>query len=177
DEAIADAVRRQEEIGLRAVTDGEIRRRTWHMDFYYQIGGLAKVEETVEVPFQNEAGALPFQIEGVRAAGKLRLDRTIFGEDFTYLKSVAHAVPKLTIPSPSVMHRRGGQLLDHTNPTVAKLYPDMDAFWPDLIAVYRAELAALAQLGCTYLQIDDTSWASLCDPGQRRAMDRLGSDG
>src|SRR5579863_1533823 len=112
DKAIAAAVRRQEELGLQAVTDGEMRRESWHMDFYRQIGGLAKADEVVQVPFKTESGDLAFAVEGVQVAGRLRLDKTIFGDDFAYLKSVAKATPKLTIPSPSVLHRRGGRLLD-----------------------------------------------------------------
>ena len=171
DKAIRDAVRMQEEVGLQAVTDGEMRRRTWHMDFYYRIGGIRKVDDKVQVPFHNDKGDLPFAIEGVEVDAPLRLTETIFGEDFSFLKSVAKATPKLTIPSPSVMHRRGGKV---ANPSV---YPDIGKFWNDLANVYAEELAGLAKLGCTYLQIDDTSFASLCDPQQREAMTKAGSDG
>ena len=178
DRAIRAAVKKQEELGLGAVTDGEMRRRSWHMDYFYGIGGLEKVDEKVEVPFHNEGGDFSFSIEGLKIAGKLRLDQTIFGEDFAYLKSVAHGVPKLTIPSPSVMHRRGGRLLDRTaNPDVHRIYADVDAFFDDLSAVYADEIERLGKLGLTYLQIDDTSWASLCDPEQRRQMTTSGSDG
>jgi 5-methyltetrahydropteroyltriglutamate--homocysteine methyltransferase len=171
DKAIRDAVRMQEEIGLQAVTDGEMRRRTWHMDFYYRVGGIRKVDDKVQVPFKNEKGDLPFAIEGVEVAEPLHLTETIFGEDFSFLKSVSKATPKLTIPSPSVMHRRGGKV---ANP---KIYPDIAKFWTDLSAVYADEIARLSALGCTYLQIDDTSFASLCDPHQREAMTKNGSDG
>jgi 5-methyltetrahydropteroyltriglutamate--homocysteine methyltransferase len=172
DKAIADAVRMQEEVGLLAVTDGEMRRRSWHMDFYYRIGGLSVSDERIPVPFRNDAGPIaPFALEGVRITGRLKLDETIFGTDFAYLKSVATATPKLTIPSPSVLHRRGGRMIDRS------IYPDIDALWADLGKVYADEVAALAKLGCTYLQIDDTSWASLCDPHQREQMSQAGSDG
>ncbi len=178
DRAIRDAVKKQEELGLGAVTDGEMRRRSWHMDFFYGVGGLEKVDEKVQVPFHNESGDFSFSIEGLKIAGKLRLEQTIFAEDFAYLKSVARAVPKLTIPSPSVMHRRGGRLLDRTaNPGVARIYADVDAFFHDLSAVYADEIERLGKLGLTYLQIDDTSWASLCDPEQRAQMNAAGSDG
>src|SRR5665213_2935683 len=178
DKAIRDAVRMQEEVGLEAVTDGEMRRRSWHMDFYYQIGGLARVDDKVQVPFPSEAGALPFETEGIRADGKLALNHTIFAEDFQFLKSIAKATPKLTIPSPSVMHRRGGQLLDpQRHPEIKTLYPEVEPFWRDLSAVYAAEIAGLHKIGCTYLQIDDTSFASLCDPRQRAAMSKEGADG
>ncbi|HUB97961.1 MAG TPA: 5-methyltetrahydropteroyltriglutamate--homocysteine S-methyltransferase [Stellaceae bacterium] len=178
DKAIAAAVRRQEEIGLMAVTDGELRRQTWHMDFYNQIGGLERVEEPVRLPFKNEQGEVPVVLEGVRVADRLRLSHTIFGDDFSFLKATAKATPKLTIPSPSVLHRRGGRLLDPAaNPAISRLYTDREQFWHDLAAVYAAEIAALSRLGCTYLQIDDTSWASLCDPALRQSVTRLGEDG
>jgi len=171
DKAIADAVRMQEEVGLQAVTDGEMRRQTWHMDFYQQIGGLAKINDRVTLPFRNETGEVPALLDGVRIAGRLKLEKTIFGDDFQYLKGVAKATPKLTIPSPSVLHRRGGRGVD------PKIYPDPAAFWDDLAAVYVAEIAALAKLGCTYLQIDDTSFATLCDPAHRAQMSQTGIDG
>ncbi|HZT50931.1 MAG TPA: 5-methyltetrahydropteroyltriglutamate--homocysteine S-methyltransferase [Stellaceae bacterium] len=171
DRAIAAAVRMQEEVGLEAVTDGEMRRQTWHLDFYHQIGGLAKSAEKVRVPFHTDAGDIPFDTEGMWITAPLRLEKTIFGDDFTYLKSVAKAVPKLTIPSPTVAHRRGGQMLNRA------VYADADAMWRDLSQVYRDEIAALARLGCTYLQIDDTSWAALCDPETRAALSKAGNDG
>jgi 5-methyltetrahydropteroyltriglutamate--homocysteine methyltransferase len=148
------------------------------MDFYYQIGGLVKVDDQVRLPFRNDEGEVPVVLDGMRVAERLRLDHTIFGDDFTYLKSTAKATPKLTIPSPSVLHRRGGRLLDAVAyPNVKQLYPDPDRFWHDLSAVYEAEIAALHKLGCTYLQLDDTSWASLCDPVQRQMVTKLGADG
>ena len=178
DKAIAAAVKRQEELGLEAVTDGEMRRETWHLDFYRQIGGIGNAKELVQVPFKNEAGALPFTTEAVVVTGRLGLDHTIFGDDFTYLKSLAKATAKLTIPSPSVLHRRGGRLLDKTaNPNLAAIYPDIEQVWRDLSAVYADEIAALGKLGCSYLQIDDTSWAGLCDPAQREMLRQSGSDG
>ena len=174
DRAIRAAVRKQEELGLGAVTDGEMRRRSWHMDFFYGIGGLEKVDEKVEVPFHNEGGDFSFSIEGLKIAGKLRLDQTIFGEDFAYLKSVAQGAPKLTIPSPSVMHRRGGRLLDRTaNPGVAShLSRYRRVVGRSERGLCRRDRARSASSACTYLQIDDTSWASLCDPEQRAADDR-----
>src|SRR4029077_19751654 len=102
------------------------------------------------------------------------LDKTIFGDDFAYLKSVTPAgtVPKLTIPSPSMLHYRGGRaVIDQA------AYPDMDRFWHDLAEVYAKEIAGLAALGCTYLQLDDTSLAYLNDPAQRAYVDSSGGDG
>jgi 5-methyltetrahydropteroyltriglutamate--homocysteine methyltransferase len=171
DKAVRDAVRMQEEVGLEAVTDGEMRRQTWHLDFYHRIGGIEKSRERVKVPFRTDASDVPFETEGLWISRKLKLDQPIFGEDFTFLKSVAKSVPKLTIPSPTVAHRRGGQMLNRA------VYADAEAMWRDLSQVYVDEIAALAKLGCTYLQIDDTSWASLCDPDTRDSLSKAGHDG
>ncbi|HKS89776.1 MAG TPA: 5-methyltetrahydropteroyltriglutamate--homocysteine S-methyltransferase [Stellaceae bacterium] len=174
DRAIADAVRMQAELGLAGVTDGEFRRGSWHMDFLYRIGGVEKTDRVLHIRFKNEAGTIEFAPAAHRVAGKLALGETIFGADFAYLKSVAPAgvVPKLTIPSPSMLHYRGGRAaIDQT------AYPDMDAFWHDLAAVYRQQIAGLAALGCTYLQLDDTSLAYLNDPAQREYVTSIGGDG
>ena len=173
-DAIRDAARMQHEIGLQGVTDGEFRRGSWHMDFLYQIGGVAKSDQVLRIQFRNETGPVEAALGAFRIDGKLALDNTIFGEDFAYLKSVAPAgtVPKLTIPSPSMLHYRGGRaVIDRTS------YPDLDAFWHDLAEVYRQEIAGLAAQGCTYLQLDDTSLAYLNDPAQRAYVTSIGGDG
>ncbi len=174
DTAIRDVVRMQQEIGLQGVTDGEFRRRSWHMDFLYQIGGVGRTDQTVRLPFKNETGAVEAALGGFRIGGKLRLEETIFGEDFAYLKAVAPAgtTPKLTIPSPSMLHYRGGRAAIDS-----AVYPDMDQFWDDLAQVYADEIAALHRLGCTYLQLDDTSLAYLNDPAQRAYVTSIGGDG
>jgi 5-methyltetrahydropteroyltriglutamate--homocysteine methyltransferase len=174
DRAIREAVRMQHEIGLQGVTDGEFRRGSWHMDFLYQIGGVAKTDQTLRIQFRNESGPVEAALGAFRIDGKLSLDNTIFAEDFAYLKSIAPpgTTPKLTIPSPSMLHYRGGRaVIDRAT------YPDMDAFWHDLAEVYRKEIAGLAALGCTYLQLDDTSLAYLNDPAQRAYVTSIGGDG
>jgi len=169
DSAIRDVVRMQEELGLQAVTDGEFRRGSWHMDFLYQVGGVTRVQDSLKVQFRNEQGGIEFTPAALRVTGPLRLTRCIFGEDFSFLKSVARGVPKLTIPSPSMMHYRGGRsVIDEA------VYPDLKLFWRDLKQVYADEVAALGDLGCTYLQLDDTSLAYLNDPAQRDYIARLG---
>ncbi len=172
DDAIREAVRMQEEIGLRGITDGEFRRTTWHLDFLYQIGGVAKSEQNLKIHFHNEQGELEFTSAALRIAGKLHLNRCIFADDFRFLRSVAKATPKLTIPSPSMLHYRGGRAA--IDPAV---YPQLEEFWHDLAEVYAAQLKALGDLGCTYLQLDDTSLAYLNDPAQREYITRLGGDG
>src|SRR5271167_2030874 len=174
DTAIRDATRMQQEVGLKGVTDGEFRRGSWHMDFLYQIGGVAKSDQTLRIQFKNEAGPVEAALGAFRIGRRLTLDKTIFAEDFAYLKSVAPAgmVAKLTIPSPSMLHYRGGRaVIDQA------AYPDIDPFWHDLAEVYKREIAGLAALGCTYLQLDDTSLAYLNDPAQRAYVDSIGSDG
>ncbi|HEU0155312.1 MAG TPA: 5-methyltetrahydropteroyltriglutamate--homocysteine S-methyltransferase [Stellaceae bacterium] len=175
DRAIAEVVRKQSEVGLRGVTDGEFRRGSWHMDFLYRIGGVGKSDRVLNIRFRNsEGGTVEFSPTAHRVAGKLKLDETIFGEDFAFLKSAAPAgtTAKLTIPSPSMLHYRGGRAAIDQN-----VYPDMDQFWHDLALVYRQEIAALSALGCSYLQLDDTSLAYLNDPAQRAYVDSIGGDG
>ena len=174
DAAIRDAVAMQREVGLTGVTDGEFRRGSWHMDFLYQIGGVAKTDQALRIQFRNERGPVEAALGAFRIGGRLALDKTIFAEDFSYLKSVAPegTVAKLTIPSPSMLHYRGGRaVIDRT------AYPEMEAFWHDLALVYRNEIAGLAAQGCTYLQLDDTSLAYLNDPAQRAYVDGIGGDG
>ena len=174
DAAIREAVLMQAEIGLNSVTDGEFRRRSWHMDFLYRIGGVAETGQALRLPFRNENGTVEAALGGFRIAAKLTLDDTIFGEDFAYLKSVAPAgtTAKLTIPSPSMLHYRGGPAA--IDPAV---YSDMEAFWADLAMVYAEEIRGLDALGCTYLQLDDTSLAYLNDPAQRAFVSAIGGDG
>lgn len=173
DEAIRDAVELQRRAGLRTVTDGETRRASWHMDFIYQLEGITKAPGDLKVHFRNADGELDFTPAAMRIDGKLGLGHTIFGDDFAFLRDAAHEgqVPKLTIPSPSMVHYRGGRAsVDES------LYPDMDAFWSDLTAAYREQVARVGELGCRYLQLDDTSLAYLGDPEQRREMAAKGED-
>jgi 5-methyltetrahydropteroyltriglutamate--homocysteine methyltransferase len=171
DDAIREVVRMQEEVGLQAATDGEFRRASWHMDFIYQLGGIHRAEEKLKVHFRNAQGTLDFAAAALKVDGKIRLDHTIFGDAFRFLKSVTRLTPKLTIPSPSMVHYRGGRA--SIDPAV---YPDVEQFWSDLSAAYADEVRALAALGCTYLQLDDTSLAYLNDPHQREEMAAKGED-
>jgi 5-methyltetrahydropteroyltriglutamate--homocysteine methyltransferase len=171
DKAILDGIKLQEDVGLEAITDGEMRRGSWHMDFLYRIGGVRKIEEDVVVKFRSEGGEVEFRPSGLRVAGKLKLDRPIFADDFTFVKSHTRHTPKLTIPSPSMMHYRGGRAAIDD-----KVYPEMDTFWSDLADVYRGEIKALADIGCTYLQIDDTTLSYMNDPAQRAYIDSIGGD-
>jgi 5-methyltetrahydropteroyltriglutamate--homocysteine methyltransferase len=172
DEAIREIVRKQEEIGLQSATDGEFRRASWHMDFIYQLDGITKEAGHIAVKFYNEDGEIEFTPAALHVDGKLGVSKTIFGDDFRFLqKTVTKNVPKLTIPSPSMVHYRGGKAA--IDPAV---YPELDAFWVDLVAAYREQVLRLGELGCTYLQFDDTSLAYMNDPHQREYIASIGGD-
>jgi 5-methyltetrahydropteroyltriglutamate--homocysteine methyltransferase len=172
DEAIAEAVRMQEEVGLRSATDGEFRRASWHMDFIYQLDGVSTAPGNLKVEFRNEEGTIEFTPAALHIDGKLGVSDTIFGEAFAYLKQQTTSVtPKLTIPSPSMVHYRGGRAAIDED-----VYPDMDGFWADLTGAYSEQVRRLGELGCTYLQFDDTSLAYLNDPKQRELMAAQGAD-
>jgi methionine synthase II (cobalamin-independent) len=171
DAEIRKVVKLQEDIGLRGVTDGEYRRGSWHMDFLYQVGGVTRAHDNLKVTFHNEKGDLEFTPAALRVSSKLKFEKGIFADDFQFLKSVATATPKLSIPSPSMMHYRGGRTAID-----AAVYPDLEEFWHDLGAVYAEQIAALGRLGCNYLQLDDTSLAYLNDPVQREYIATLGGD-
>jgi 5-methyltetrahydropteroyltriglutamate--homocysteine methyltransferase len=172
DAAIAEVVRMQEEVGLESATDGELRRSSWHMDFIYQLGGIGRTDEQLDVHFKSADGDLHFTSAALAVTDRVTLDRTIFGEDFEYLAAqVRTAVPKLTIPSPSMVHYRGGPAA--IDPAV---YPDVEEFWADLSAAYAEEVRRLGDLGCSYLQLDDTSLAYLNDPAQRAMLAERGDD-
>jgi 5-methyltetrahydropteroyltriglutamate--homocysteine methyltransferase len=172
DEAIGSVVKMQEDVGLRTATDGEFRRASWHMDFIYRLGGIDPAEEKLTVHFRNEQGDLDFMSAALKVHGKVRLDKTIFGEDFRALQGFVRAnVAKLTIPSPSMVHYRGGPA--SIDPAV---YPDIEEFWHDLSAAYAEQVRRISELGCTYLQFDDTSLAYLNDPAQRAQITARGDD-
>jgi 5-methyltetrahydropteroyltriglutamate--homocysteine methyltransferase len=172
DDAIREAVRMQEDVGLRAATDGELRRASWHMDFIYQLDGITKEAGHIAVKFFNENGEIEFTPAAMHVNGKLGVSHTIFGDDFTFLReTVTTSVPKLTIPSPSMVHFRSGKAA--IDPSV---YPDLDSFWADLTAAYADEVRRLGELGCTYLQFDDTSLAYMNDPHQRDYVESIGGD-
>jgi 5-methyltetrahydropteroyltriglutamate--homocysteine methyltransferase len=172
DQAVSDVVQMQEDVGLQSATDGEFRRTSWHMDFIYQLGGVRSGDEKLTVEFHNEQGELSFQAAALVVDEPISLPTTIFGDDFAALASMTTtATPKLTIPSPSMVHYRGGPAA--LDPSV---YPDVEAFWHDLSAAYAEEVARLGALGCTYLQFDDTSLAYLNDPRQRAMLAQRGDD-
>ena len=172
DEAIREIVAMQDGVGLQSATDGEFRRESWHMDFIYQLDGITKEPGEMKIKFHNEQGDIEFTPAALHVDGKLGVSETIFGDALSFLQSaVTKNVPKLTIPSPSMVHYRGGKAA--IDPRV---YPDLDSFWADLVLAYRDELRRLGELGCTYLQFDDTSLAYMNDPHQREYIGSIGGD-
>ncbi len=173
DDAIESVIRTQADVGLRTATDGEFRRASWHMDFIYRLGGITRAADNMEVQFRNAEGTISFTPAALRVSERIRLNRTIFADDFTFLArhTSAGQTAKLTIPSPSMVHYRGGQAaIDRS------VYPDLDEFWDDLSAAYAEQARRIAELGCTYLQLDDTSLAYLNDPRQRAMIADRGDD-
>ena len=171
--AIRDVVRLQQEIGLKVVTDGEYNRHSWQRDFLLKIGNVKPMASQLTVRFHSAAGTRDHTPPSLQVSGKLSRPAGIFVDDFKFLTSVAPATmtPKLTIPSPSVVHFRGGRAAVDKH-----AYPEMAPFYDDLAAVYRAEIADLAAAGCRYLQIDEVNLAYLCDPELRRQVAALGED-
>jgi len=165
DRSIRAAVARQEALGLRAVTDGEYRRDFWHLDFMAQLDGVGT---TAPVGMVFQADDVPPM---ATITAKVRCSKPIMVDHFTFLKSVTTATPKLTIPSPAMLHMRGGR-----NAVSSRAYPDLAELWRDAAAAYRTAIGHLAAAGCTYLQLDDVSWAYLCDPKVRDNFVANGDD-
>jgi 5-methyltetrahydropteroyltriglutamate--homocysteine methyltransferase len=170
-DAIRDVVRLQEGLGLKLATDGEYNRFSWHRDFMLKFSNVKLVPSKMSVRFHTEAGDSERAPPSLQVMGKLARPQGMFVDDFKFLASVTKATPKITIPSPTVMHFRGGrEAID------AKAYPDMDVFYADLARVYREEIHNLAQAGCRYLQIDEVNMAYLCDPELRKQVSNIGEN-
>ena len=170
DRSIRAVVALQESIGLRGITDGEYRRTYFHIDFLEKLDGIA-VRGGIATKFHRHDREIDFAPPRLEVVGKLRRSRPIAGPDFDFLKSVTRQTPKLCIPSPTMVHFRGGRgAIDRA------AYPDMEEFFADLARIYREEIADLAARGCTYLQLDDTNLAYLCDEKLRQGARERGDD-
>jgi 5-methyltetrahydropteroyltriglutamate--homocysteine methyltransferase len=170
-DAIRNVVRLQEDLGLRLATDGEYNRTFWQRDFLLKFRNVEQVASKLTVRFHSAAGTRDHSPPSLRVTGKLARPHGIFVDDFKFLKSVGHGAAKITIPSPTTMHFRGGR-----NAVDANAYPDMDAFYADLARVYREEIHDLADAGCRYLQIDEVNLAYLCDPELRAQVKNIGEE-
>jgi len=174
DAEIKKAIAKQASIGLKSATDGEYRRAMWHFDFLEKLDGVEGFTAEHGIRFQ---GGIETKPKGLRVTGKLGFPGNHRGhpmlEHFKFL--AAHVGPgvtaKMTIPSPSVLHFRGGR-----KAVSAAIYPDMNDFYRDLGAAYGQAVAAFAAAGCRYLQLDETNLAYLCDPAQRQMLKERGDD-
>jgi 5-methyltetrahydropteroyltriglutamate--homocysteine methyltransferase len=171
DQSIKDAVALQESVGLRGITDGEFRRSFWHVDFLTGFSGIAATQAQYALGFRGEHGETAETRSMLVVRGKVRRKRPIMLEDFKFLKSATRRTPKVCIPAPTYMHMRGGRKV-----VSETAYSDLEEFWSDIIAAYRAEIEDLAAAGLSYLQIDDVSFATLCDAQIRVQVRRDGED-
>jgi 5-methyltetrahydropteroyltriglutamate--homocysteine methyltransferase len=165
DACVRHAVAKQESIGLQAVTDGEYRRAFWHLDFLFGFDGI---EGKRPVGMTFHADDVPPM---AAVTGKVGCSRPIMAEGVAFLRSVARATPKMTIPAPGAAHFRGGR-----NAISRTVYPDLAEFWSDLGAAYRVAIRHLYDAGCRYLQLDDVGFSYLCDEKVRENFRANGDD-
>jgi 5-methyltetrahydropteroyltriglutamate--homocysteine methyltransferase len=170
DRAIRDIVKFQEDLGLRGITDGEFRRTYFHIDFLTQLQGV-ETKGGIAVSFHSNAGNVDFAPPVMSVTQKVKHVKDIQRADFEFLKSVTKRVPKVTIPSPTMLHFRGGR-----NAISKEAYPDLDAFFADVANAYGEELRSLGAAGSTYVQLDDTNLAYLCDEKMREGARQRGDD-
>ena len=171
DKHIRNAVAMQEAAGLQSVTDGEFRRAFWHVDFLTGFEGIVATQGQYALKFHGEGGAESETRSMMVVNSKVKRTRPVAVEAFRFLKSNTSRVAKLCIPAPTYLHMRGGRKV--VNPGA---YPDVEEFWSDIARAYREEIRDLVAAGCTYLQIDDVSFACLCDEGIRAQVQRDGED-
>ncbi len=171
DECIREAVALQEDLGYQGITDGEFRRTWWHLDFVQQFTNVAVVPPRMKARFRSEEGEIELLAPALRIDGRLARPKPIMAADFEFLKAATRRTAKVTIPSPSVMHFRGGRAAID-----AAAYPDLAGFYGDLARVYSEEIADLGRRGCTYLQIDEVNLAYLCDPKLQEQVRGIGED-
>jgi methionine synthase II (cobalamin-independent) len=170
DTAIRGIIKFQEDLGLTGITDGEFRRTYFHIDFLEQLDGV-ETKGGLTAHFHSAKGDIDFAPPVLHVTGKVKHSKPIQVRDFEFLKSVTKKVPKVTIPSPTMLHFRGGR-----GAISREAYPRMEDFFTDVAKAYQEEIAALAAAGCTYLQLDDTNLAYLCDPKMREGARSRGDD-
>jgi 5-methyltetrahydropteroyltriglutamate--homocysteine methyltransferase len=170
DDSIREVVRFQEDVGLTGITDGEHRRTYFHIDFLEQLEGV-ETRGGLTLTFRKQGGKEDFAPPVMHVTAKVRHVKPIQVADFLFLKSVTKRTPKVSIPSPTMLHFRGGRAA-----ISQEAYPDLEEFYADVAAAYRAELQALGAAGCTYVQLDDTNLAYLCDEAMREGARKRGDD-
>lgn len=170
DKAILETVKKLEATGMKAITDGEFRRDYFHLDFLKELAGVT-VSGLIKSNPNAKAAEDNFSPPILSVTGKLKHVKDIQVNDFNYLKSIVTQTPKVSIPSPTMIHFRGGRKSIDINS-----YPDMEEFFADLTAAYKVEIKNLYNAGLRYLQLDDTNLAYLCDPSMREAAKDRGED-
>jgi 5-methyltetrahydropteroyltriglutamate--homocysteine methyltransferase len=171
DDAIREVVALQESAGLQSISDGEFRRQNYIVDFFRKaLGSGGLTAEPGDFVHRNDRGET-IPVEKLVIHKPVRWTGPIFAEHFAFVKSITTRTPKMTVPSPIVLHFLGG-----SDAILREAYSSLDGFWADLIEVYRAELAALHAAGCTYLQVDETSLVKFGDPEIRATIERRGED-
>jgi len=170
DRAIRDIVKFQEDLGLQGITDGEFRRAWFHVDFLEQLEGV-EMKGGIPVSFRTATGTIEQAPPLLVVSGKIRRSHPIQLADFEFLRSATRRTPKVTIPSPTMLHFRGGR-----GGISREAYPDIEDFFEDVARAYREELRALGDAGCRYVQLDDTNLAYLCDPKMREGARQRGED-
>ena len=171
DRCIREAVALQESAGLASVTDGELRRAFWHVDFLTGFEGIVATQGQYALKFHGEGGAESETRSMMVVNAKVKRTRPVALDGFRFLKQTTQKTAKLCIPAPTYLHLRGGRRVVNE-----KVYPDVEEFWSDITAAYRQEIAELAKAGLEYLQIDDVSFACLCDENIRAQVKRDGED-
>jgi 5-methyltetrahydropteroyltriglutamate--homocysteine methyltransferase len=169
DAEIRKLIAKQEEIGLKGVTDGEYRRAYWHFDFLEELDGVDAITADSGMNFKGGVGIT----KALRITGRIGFSGHPMLEHFRFLKDNVgpSSTPKMTIPGPSMLHYRGGRKMINMG-----VYPEMDAFYADVGAAYNKAVHAFYDAGCRYLQLDDISFAYLCDPEQREMLRARGDD-
>ena len=167
DREIERVIRKQEEVGLNSVTDGEFRRSWWHLDFLWGLDGIERYVMDHGIAFAG----VQTRREGARVTGKVGFSNHPMLAHYKFLASHTKRTPKFTIPAPSAMYGRTGR-----EAVSEKVYPDLDAFFADLGAAYRKAVRAFANAGCRYLQLDEVFIAMLCDPNYRKTQAGHGDD-
>jgi len=171
DRTIRKAVAMQEAAGLQSITDGEFRRAFWHVDFLTGFEGIVATQSQYALKFHGEGGAESETRSMMVVNSKVKRTRPVMVDHFRFLKGATRRTAKLCIPAPTYLHMRGGRKVVNE-----KAYPDVEEFWSDITLAYRQEIADLAEAGLEYLQIDDVSFACLCDAGIRAQVKRDGED-
>lgn len=171
DAGIRDAVKLQENVGLKAITDGEFRRENWWIDYIAQVGGIEISEPDKEAEFQTDGGASGYVPKHVLTTEKIHRSGKMMEDDYSFIASCTRETPKVTIPSPTRMHFHGGRkAVDEAS------YPDMEAYWDDIAKLYQDEIAALEALGCRYIQIDDPMLSYFVDDRMLGLLESLDED-